>query len=147
MTAYSRLAHVAAGGAAALVLAAAASDWDATLRPGVYEIVAQTVMPHLEENLRYAMVRERRCLQSDGLASLFPVLDHYSLAGCVLQRASRHDEAIRYHLVCQRPDVASGSAWIRPVPGRIEGVLEVKMGGKNMTFEQRVRAMRQGECP
>lgn len=143
----SRLAQVAAGGVAALVLAAAASERDATLRPGDYEIVAQTVMPHLEENLRYATVRERRCLQSEGLASLFPVLSHDSLAGCALDRANRQDEAIRYQLVCQRPDVASGSAWIRLSPGRIEGLLEVKMGGKNMTFEQRIRAMRQGECP
>jgi hypothetical protein len=132
---------------AALVLAVAASEWDATLRPGVYEIVVQTTMPHLEENLRYATVRERRCLQGDGLASLFPVLSHDSLAGCALERAGRHEEAIRYHLVCQRPDVASGSAWLRLSPGRIEGVLQVKMGGKNMTFEQRIRAMRQGECP
>jgi len=31
-------------------------------------------------------------------------------------------------------------------PGRIVGVLEVTMGGKNMTFSQRVEAARRGEC-
>jgi hypothetical protein len=31
-------------------------------------------------------------------------------------------------------------------PGRVAGVLEIKMGGKNMTFAQRIAAVRQGEC-
>ena len=94
-------------------------------------------MPHLEENLRYATTRERRCLRDDDRASLFSILRHPSLEGCALAGDL---------LVCARPEVATGSVHLDEGPGRISGVLEVKMGGKNMTFEQRVDAMRLGDC-
>jgi hypothetical protein len=48
----------------------------------LYEVVTETGMPHLEENLRYAITRENRCLTSEDLASAFPVLGHASLADC-----------------------------------------------------------------
>ena len=102
---------------------------------GAYDITASTEMPHLEENLRYATVRERRCVR--GLASLFPILQHPSLEGCTLAGDL---------LVCANPQVATGSVRLDEAPGRISGVLEVKMGGKNMTFAQRVEAVRLGEC-
>ena len=147
VTADSRLAHGAVVCLAGLVLSAAAWAQVETLRPGTYEVVVETVMPHLEENLRYATVREVRCVLSGDLAALFPVLKHDSLAGCSLDDASLRDDSIRYRLVCRQPDVASGSAWLRSGADRFDGVLQVKMGGKNMTFEQRIRATRQGECP
>jgi hypothetical protein len=34
--------------------------------PGLYDINTETLMPHLEDNLRYANTRERRCVRSDG---------------------------------------------------------------------------------
>jgi hypothetical protein len=132
---------------AAFGLFGAVARADALLRPGTYEIVVETVMPHLEENLRYATIREVRCLRSGEFASLFPIMTHGSMAGCVLRDAGDRDESVHYRLVCQQPDVASGSARLRPRPGGIDGILQVKMGGKNMTFEQRVRAAWQGDCP
>jgi hypothetical protein len=119
---------------------------DETVRPGTYDITAQTVMPHLEENLRYATTRERRCLRSQDLPSVFPILRHQSFEGCELGDASRHGDTIRYLLVCKNPQVATGTARLDAGPGRITGLLEIKMGGKNMTFSQRVEAARQGEC-
>lgn len=65
-------------------------------------------MPNLEENLRYATTRERRCLHAH--------------------------------------EPASGAASLEGAPERVTGILEVKMGGKNMTFAQRVEAVRRGEC-
>jgi len=103
-------------------------------------------MPNLEENLRYATTRERRCLHAHELASVFPVLQHPSLEGCRLAEESRRGDAIRYRLVCASPGVATGAAWLEGGPGRVAGVLEVKMGGKNMTFAQRIEALRRGEC-
>jgi hypothetical protein len=102
---------------------------------GVYDITARTEMPHLEENLRYATVRERRCVRE--LASLFPILQHPSLEGCRLAGDL---------LVCTSPEVATGSVRLDEAPGQLTGVLEVKMGGKNMTFAQRVEAVRLGDC-
>jgi len=105
--------------------------------PGVYDITASTEMPHLEENLRYATTREQRCLQADERASFFSILRHPSLEGCRLAGGS---------LVCASPEVATGTVRLDEAPGRISGVLEVKMGGKNMTFAQRVEAVRVGDC-
>ena len=103
-------------------------------------------MPHLEESLRYATTRERRCLRGDELASIFPILQHPSLEGCKLGGERRRGGTIRYRLVCASPQVASGAARLDEGPGRIAGTLEIKMGGKNMTFAQRVEAVRQGAC-
>jgi hypothetical protein len=49
------------------------------VEPGTYEIIAEIAMPHLEENLRYATTRERRCLRGHELSSVFPILHHQSL--------------------------------------------------------------------
>lgn len=114
--------------------------------PGAYDITARTEMPHLEESLRYAATREHRCLHAHELASVFPVLQHPSLEGCKLAEESRHGDAIRYLLVCASPEVATGAAWLDGGADRVAGLLEVKMGGKNMTFAQRVEAVRRGEC-
>ena len=116
------------------------------LAPGTYEIIAEIAMPHLEENLRYATTRERRCLHGHELSSIFPILHHPSLAGCKLDDESRRGGTIRYVLVCASPQVATGVARLNAGPGRVVGVLEIKMGGKNMTFAQRIEAARQSEC-
>jgi hypothetical protein len=130
------------GNALLFLLGALAWSSAGAVEPGRYEIVARTEMPHLEESLRYATTRERRCLKSDEpAAAMFPILQHPSLEGCTLA-----GERPRYRLVCATPQVATGSARLDEGPGRIAGVLEIKMGGKNMTFAQRVEAVRQGEC-
>jgi len=131
---------------AASWLCTAAWALDEAVQPGTYEITVQIVMPHLEENLRHATTRERRCLRSYELPPVFPVLHHPSLQGCKLGNESRRGDTIRYLLVCESPQVATGIARLNIDPGRIVGVLEVTMGGKNMTFSQRIEAARQGEC-
>jgi hypothetical protein len=104
-------------------------------------------MPHLEESLRYATTREQRCLKGDEpAAALFPILQHPSLEGCRLASERRRGDTMRYRLACASPQVATGNARLDAAPGRVAGVLEIKMGGKNMTFAQRVEAVRQGEC-
>jgi hypothetical protein len=35
-----------------------------TMPPAAYELHTETVMPHLEENLRYADTYEKRCLRT-----------------------------------------------------------------------------------
>src|SRR5262245_56877334 len=49
----------------ALIVASAGDA--ATMPPRLYEVITETVMPHLEENLRYATTREQRCLEADQL--------------------------------------------------------------------------------
>ena len=114
--------------------------------PGAYDVTVETVMPHLEESLRYATIRERRCVAADGFASLFPALHYASLEGCTLTEHSRSGNTLRYGLVCPSVKAATGVAWLKDAAGRVTGALEIKMGGKNMTFTQRVEAIRRGEC-
>ncbi len=107
---------------------------------GQYEIVWQTVMPHLDE-MRRISDRETRCLRGSP-GELFPVLRQPALRGCSLGASG----AGRYHLACASERVASGSATLSAERAALRGTLTIKMGGKNMTFSQHVTATRRGSC-
>jgi hypothetical protein len=112
----------------------------------LYEVITETGMPHLEENLRYATTRENRCLTDEELASVFPILKSASLADCKLRREGPHGDAVSYRLVCDGGHGTTGSASWRVGEPLIVGTLNVKLGGKNMTFFQRVTAKPLGQC-
>jgi len=113
--------------------------------PKLYEVTTEIGMPHLEENLRYATTRETSCLTSvDALA--FPMLKHEALQGCHLDYVKHRDETIYYVLTCAGPQAATGDAEWRLDANQIRGTLNVKLGGKNMTFYQRITAAQVGEC-
>jgi hypothetical protein len=113
----------------------------------LYEVITETGMPHLEENLRYAVTRENRCLTEAELASAFPILSHASLAGCKLRHERREGDAVSYLLVCDGGHGTTGNASWRLGEHSTVGMLSVKLGGKNMTFFQRVTAKPLGQCP
>lgn len=117
-----------------------------TLPARLYEVMTETGMPHLEENLRYAITRENRCLTGEDLASSFPILKSASLADCKLRRQSRHADTISYFLVCDGGHGTTGNASWRVSEQLMVGTLNVKLGGKNMTFFQRVTAKALGRC-
>jgi hypothetical protein len=124
---------------------ACASAADETPR-GLYEVTTQTTMPHLEENLRYADTRQQRCLAQDELWTAFPVLDHPALKGCRLTREYRAHDARSYALVCEDGSGTTGRATWRVGTHQMTGALSVKLGGKNMTFSQRLVARRLADC-
>jgi hypothetical protein len=106
----------------------------------LYEVITQTGMPHLDENLRYATTRENRCLTGEELASAFPILKSASLADCKLRHESRLGDVVSYVLVCDGGHGTTGSATWRIGEQLTVGTLNVKLGGKNMTLFQRVTA-------
>ena len=110
-------------------------------------LTIETGMPHLEENLRYATTRSEQCLSRKDLDSVFPILQHPSLAGCKLREQSSDDDTLVYVLVCDSSAGTTGTATWRIGEHVIRGTLDVKLGGKNMTFFQRVTGTRLGECP
>jgi len=128
------------------LLGAAAWTQSAAVPPGIYEISAQTLMPHLEENLRYARTLERRCIRHHAATDFFPILRQQSLNGCKLAAGNRRGDAIYYPLVCDGSNGTTGTAQVHADADRVKGVLEIKMGGKNMTFSQRIAAKREGAC-
>ena len=104
-------------------------------------------MPHLEENLRYTTRHSKRCLTDQALSTFFPVLRHPSLRGCRLQGELRDGDTTTSRLVCDHADGATGEAVWHVEEHRVRGVLNVKLGGKNMTFYQRITAIPLGGCP
>ena len=113
--------------------------------PKLYEVTTEIGMPHLEENLRYATIRETSCLTGfDPLA--FPILKHEALKGCHLDYENHCDETICYVLSCIGQHGTTGEARWRIDGNQIRGALNVKLGGKNMTLYQRITSTEVGDC-
>ena len=112
----------------------------------MYELTLETGMPHLEENLRYATTHERRCSTLNSLFTAFPILDHPALKGCQLKDPAHHEDLVTYVLACDGGHGTTGQAVWRIGANRVRGTLNVKLGGKNMTFYQRITAVPQGQC-
>jgi hypothetical protein len=112
----------------------------------LYEVTTELGMPHLEENLRYSITHENRCLTRDELHHLFPILGHPALGGCRLGEETRQDESSSYPLVCEGNHGTSGTAVWRSGEHKTTGQLTIRLGGKNMTFYQRVTAIPKGRC-
>jgi uncharacterized protein DUF3617 len=117
-----------------------------TMSPQLYEIVTETAMPHLEENLRYATTREQRCLEQNELRSAFPILQYGALKDCRLDQESSEKDVVSFALICRGGHGTTGHATWQLGPTHSTGTLSVKLGGKNMTFSQRVTARVLGAC-
>jgi hypothetical protein len=114
--------------------------------PGLYNVTTETGMPHLEENLRYSTTHETRCLAHQELSAAFPILKHASFKSCRLDEERRSGDLISYLLICEGGQGTTGQAVWQLAEHRIMGTLQVKLGGKNMTFYQRVTATPVGPC-
>ena len=135
----------------AILVAAASTATAAGDRPGrpsmatspeprLYDVTTETGMPHLEESLRYAILRQRRCLDPRDLSNVFWMLDDVSLQDCRLEKTAQAEGSARYELRCDGGHGTTGSAQWQIEPEQLRGTLDVKLGGKNMTFYQRVVA-------
>jgi hypothetical protein len=118
-----------------------------TMPSRLYEVTTETGMPHLEENLRYTTLRDKRCLTNQLLSAGFPILSHPALRGCRLQDEVRQADTVTYTLVCDGGHGTTGQAIWHVDEHRIRGTLNIKLGGKNMTFYQRITAVPLGSCP
>jgi hypothetical protein len=114
--------------------------------PRLYKTTTETGLPHLEENLRYATTREELCLGDRQLASAFPILRHEALRGCRLDHERRVGKDVSFVLSCAGGSETKGGALWQLDELGIRGTLEVKLGGKNMTFYQRITGRAVGAC-
>jgi hypothetical protein len=115
-------------------------------------------MPHLEENLRYAITHETRCLTRAELLTAFPVLNHPSMRGCTLgapresgegresSRLRETRETLVSDLACHPDHGTKGEARWETRATELRGTLRVRLGGKNMTFSQYITAVPLGAC-
>ena len=115
--------------------------------PRLYEMTTETGMPNLEENLRYAIVTEKRCLNTHDLSGAFWMLNDVSLQDCKLVMVPEEEtNATLYLLKCDGGYGTTGDARWQLGPDAIAGTLNVRLGGKNMTFYQRITAKPLGVC-
>jgi hypothetical protein len=128
-------------GSATHVLAAS----EFALAGGAYTIRSNMMMPHLDE-MRRITTEQTGCLQQDAPLGLFPVMRQPALHGCTLGFGEAQGTTFQYVLVCATARVATGTAELRRTGETIVGNLIVKMGGKNMTFAQGIKAARTGDC-
>jgi len=113
----------------------------------LYEVTTETGMPHLEENLRYATRVERRCMDARELTTAFWMLRDVSLEDCQLVKLTEEpDGTSLYELQCYSGHGTTGRAQWQFSPTTISGILVVRLGGKNVTFYQRITAQPIGEC-
>ena len=131
------------GGLGACGLHAAAAE---TVPLRLYDVRTETGMPNLEENLRYAVVTAKRCLNTQDLSRVFWMLDDVSLQDCKLIKTTESADRADYSLQCSGGHGTTGNARWQLGPGTIAGTLDVRLGGKNMTFFQRITARPVGAC-
>jgi len=112
----------------------------------LYEVTTATSMPHLDESLRYATRTEARCIDIRDLSGEFWMLREVSLQDCRLFKASESADAAGYVLICDGGHGTTGTATWQLGQGVIAGILNVRLGGKNMTFYQRITAKPIGSC-
>ncbi len=145
--AHGPILHRRGGKTLLLTAVLACLAWGAeSFSPGLYDVTTETGMPHLEEGLRYAVTHEARCLAYQDFPTAFPVLKHPSLGGCRLGQEKREADRVTYVLACDGGHGTTGSAAWELGEDRITGTLHVKLGGKNMTFYQRLIATPRGKC-
>ena len=115
--------------------------------PGWYRVRTETSMPNLDENLRYATRTEERCVDPADLADQFWMTRDSALTDCALEKIRQDATMAHYRLVCQGRHGAEGGARWRFDASRMTGVLDLRLGGKNMTLSQRIVSERIGDCP
>ena len=140
-----RLNSILAGLGLVGALASNTQAADTTARL-LYEMTTETGMPHLEENLRYAVRNETRCMNTHDLSAVFWMLKDVSLQDCALVKATEDADSAVYSLKCDGGHGTTGDARWQLAPDVITGTLKVRLGGKNMTFYQRITAKPVGDC-
>jgi hypothetical protein len=96
--------------------------------------------------MRRIVTHEQYCLRDSDPGGLFPVMRQPALRGCTLDRGEQTPDSFEYVLVCETALGATGHARFKHDRGRVIGTIDVKMGGKNMTFSQRIEARASGGC-
>ena len=114
--------------------------------PRLYEVATETALPHLEENLRYATTHSKVCIGRAQLATAFPILQHDALKGCKLDHERSAASSVHLRLSCEAGNSTTGVAEWEVDELGIRGTLDVKLGGKNMTFYQRISGRPVGDC-
>lgn len=126
----------------ALAVATASAVRGETLTPGSYEVVVQLDLPFVETtNTRKT---ERICLASE--TALAVLSDNNPLGKCPSSNMARQGSDLTFDIKCEGTNAAQGHARYTLTAETFDGLIEMKMGGKNMTMSETQHGHRVGEC-
>ena len=119
---------------------------------GEYEIVANVVLPNLQDSLTKTTARQILCRQQHPANAFFPLLKHPSFTGCSLskgvvkQQSNTGMTQHSFQLNCENKDAATGTATFEIKHNQFSARLKIKMGAKNMTMTQHLKAHKVAPC-
>ncbi len=85
--------------------------------------------------------------EAGGTFGLAVLSENNPLAKCEKSKARLEGRVLTFEVACAGMNAAQGHARFELQGDRFLGRINMKMGGKNMTFTQRSVAERLGECP
>ncbi|MBY8977601.1 hypothetical protein KHP62_17445 [Rhodobacteraceae bacterium NNCM2] len=122
-----------------LALPAAADD---RIAPGLYRVSTRVEIPHVDTS-DYDFSRDI-CLRDGDFSALGP-LGPGPMGQCP-RRVTDQGDQLEVSVVCPGGNTGFALAQYWPAPGGFRGVVNLNMGGKNMTLVERQRGRRIGEC-
>lgn len=131
---------VAATGALSVATAAAA------LEPGQYEVSVRLELPHVEDMGAHKVARICVTGGDGGSHGLVVLSDNNPLALCPASDVRESGGTLTFEIVCPGANAAVGSASYALRAHDFDGVIAMKMGGKNMTMTERQSGHRAGGC-
>jgi Protein of unknown function (DUF3617) len=118
----------------------------AALDPGEYEVSVRLDLPHVDDLT--AVKTTRVCVTAGGndTHGLTVLSDNNPLGGCAASNIRDDGGTLLFDIACPGRNAATGSAQYALRAQDFDGVITMKMGGKNMTMTERQRGRRTGSC-
>ncbi len=140
--------HFAAAAACALLASATAAEEATLLRPGIYEVVVNLDLPHLEG--MGASKTATICVEEAGrnpTRGLVVLSENNPLGRCPASNVRSEGHDFKFEVHCAGKNAAEGFASYLLQPDSFDGRIDMKMGGKNMTMSETQKGKRVGACP
>lgn len=134
------MATCLAAGASGFATAAAA------LEGGEYEVSVRLDLPHVEDTGAAKTTRICVTASDGGTHGLQALSDNNPLSRCPAAGVHESGGTLTFDIVCPGGNAAVGSAIYALRAGDFDGVIAMKMGGKNMTMTERQSGHRTGAC-
>jgi hypothetical protein len=130
---------------AALATAAAAAG-EPALAPGLYQIEVRIALPNVQDVA--APMVFTRCISVPDVQSgrAFALLSDNPLKACDLVDYRVTDARAMYRIACPGPNKGSAVGMFELAPSAYRGVIDMNMGGKNMTMSETQVGRRTGDC-
>jgi hypothetical protein len=129
----------------AMAVTTALAEERSSLLSGEYEVRLRFELPHAED---VAVSKTARiCVTEDAdTQGLIVLSDNNPLSRCPPSNIRRDGQSLTFDLICAGHNQAVARASFALRGDRFDGVIAMKMGGKNMTMTERQSGRRIGAC-